>query len=312
MAGNHLDDAQLLDLAMGQLSPEEVGSGRDHCARCLRCRERLEVLRPLVEGFVELSEAEEVPTLSPELWRQLYQRAEPLLEALSRRRSRPASKRAASSGRILPRRSWAVAASVLLLLGATGGAWFLLSSMAPTAAAAIVQTIGPVEITQPGQAPRQCRSQGELLRAGDILSAPEADAAVHLDDASQLSLRRGCRLEAQPPAAERQAAFVLREGSVCVDTTRAKRGVLIETPGGTVRCVKGKTHVQVTSPKECTATPLEGEVVVESSGHVGVVSAGVCAELKRSKPCCYRPARPRETQCDWVDRCGKPKDGRKK
>ena len=312
MAGNHLDDRQLLDLAMEQPSREEADASRDHCVECPPCQERLESLLPLVEGFGELREAGEAPALPPELWRQLSERAGPLLEELGRRRSRPAAKRPRPSRRIVPWRSWAVAASVVLLVGAAGGGWFLWSNGVRPAAAAIVHTTGPVRITPPGQPSRECRSKRELLRAGDLLSTPTADGAICLDDATRLALRQGCRLEAQPSKAKRQAAFILREGSLYVDATGAKRGVVIETPGGTVRCLKGKTHVQVTPSKECTATSLEGEAVVESSGHVAVVATGVCAELKRSEPCCYRPARPKETQCDWVDRCGKPKDGRKK
>jgi len=114
------------------------------------------------------------------------------------------------------------------------------------------------------------------------------------------------------PEAERRTTFMLREGSLCVEATHSKQGCCVKTPVGTVRCGKGKTLIRVTSPRECTVTPLEGQVEVECGGHAKVVLPGVCAELKRSKPCCYRPARPKETRCDWVDRCGKPNDGWKK
>nr|MBC8868046.1 hypothetical protein [Planctomycetota bacterium] len=83
MAGNHLDDHQLLDLAMGQASPDEANSGRDHCYACPQCQERLESLRPLADGLVRLSEVEEVPTPSAELRQQLFGRAEPLLDEFS-------------------------------------------------------------------------------------------------------------------------------------------------------------------------------------------------------------------------------------
>ena len=310
MASNHLNDRQLLDLALGQPMADEAGASRDHYSRCAQCRERLEGLRPLVRALGELSEADEAPALPPELWRQLSEQAEPLLDELSERR-RPAARPRRPSGRIHARRSWAVVASVLLLVGTAGGVW-LWSDSARSAAAAIVEITGPLTITSPGQSSRKCRDKRELLRTGDVLSTPDGDAAIRLDDASRLALRRGCRLEAQAPTAKRQATFLLREGSLHVDTTLAKRGVLIKTSGGAVRCLKGKTHVQVIPRKGCKATALEGKVVVESSGHVGVVSPGVCVELKRSKPCCYRPARPKETRCDWADRCGKQKDGRKK
>jgi len=46
VAANHLDDYQLLDLAMGQWPPDEADSGRN---RCDRCREGPESLLPLVE-----------------------------------------------------------------------------------------------------------------------------------------------------------------------------------------------------------------------------------------------------------------------
>jgi len=345
--GTHLDDHQLLDLAMGQSPLDEDNSGRDHCYRCPRCQERLESLRPLVDGLVQLSEAEEVPTPSVEVRKQLFGRAEPLLDEFRRNHGASADKRpaqaellaperrwavAASAGllqrlgprqsrvddqrrtprrRHLLRRSWAVTASVLLLVGAASGGWLFWSNMVPTAAAAIVETTGSVKITSPGQPSRCCRSEKELLRVGDVLSTPEADGAIRLDDETRLSLRQGCRLEAQRPVAERQAAFKLRAGSLCVDTTQAKRGCCVKAPGGTVRCGKAKTLIHVTSPQESTVATLEGEVKVQCGGHVGVVSTGVCAELKRSKPCCYRPARPKDTRCDWVDRCGKPKVGRK-
>lgn len=343
MAGNHLDDYQWLDLAMGQSPPDEAKSGRYHCFECPQCRKRLESLRPLADGLVRLSEAEEVPTPSAEVRQQLFGAAEPLLEEFSRNHGASADKRpvpaellaserrwavATSAGllqKLSPRqsrvagrrgrrlrRSWAVAASVLLLMGAASGGWLVWSNMVPTAAAAIVETTGPVKITSPGQSSRCCRSEKELLRVGDVLSTPEADGAIRLDDATRLALRQGCRLEAQRPVAERQAAFELQAGSLCVDTTQAKRGCCVKTPGGTVRCGKAKTLIHVTSPQESTVATLDGEVKVQCGGHVGVVSTGVCAELKRSKPCCYRPARPKETRCDWVDRCGKPKDGRKK
>ena len=342
MAGNHLDDHQLLDLAMGQASPDEADSDRDHCHRCPQCRERLESLRPLVDGLVRLSEVEEVAAPSAELWQQLFGRAEPLLDEFSRNHGASAVKRPVPAEQLAPerrwataasadlvqelsprqsrsagkrrtplRRSWAVAASILLLVSAASGGWLLWSNMVPAAAAAIVETTGSVKITPVGQPSRCCRKEKELLRVGDVLSAPEADGAIRLDDATRLALRQGCRLEAQRPVAERQAAFALREGSLCVDTTQAKRGCYVKTPGGTVRCGKAKTLIHVISPQECTVATLDGEVKVESGGHVGVVSTGVCAELKRSKPCCYRPARPKDTRCDWVDRCGKPKVGRK-
>ena len=53
MAGNHLDDHRLLDLAMGQASADGINSGQDHC---FECRERLKPLFPLVVGLVPLSE----------------------------------------------------------------------------------------------------------------------------------------------------------------------------------------------------------------------------------------------------------------
>ena len=347
MAGTHLDDHQLLDLVMGQASPDEADSDRDHCHRCPQCREQLESSRPLVEGLVQLSEVEEGSTPSAEFRQQLFGRAEPLLDefshnhvssadkrpvpaellaperrwavdasagllqGLSPRQSRSAGKRQAPPRRHLLRRSWAVAASIFLLVGAASGGWLLWSSLVPTAAAAIVETTGSVKITSPGQPSRCCRSEKELLRVGDVLSTPEADGAIRLDDETRLSLRQGCRLEAQRPVAERQAAFELRAGSLCVDTTQAKRGCCVKTPGGTVRCGRAKTLIHITSPQESTVATLDGEVKVQCGGHVGVVSTGVCAELKRSKPCCYRPARPKDTRCDWADRCGKPKDGRK-
>ena len=48
MAGNHLDDCQLLEPAMGHPNPEEADAGRDHCARCSRCRERLEGFKAII------------------------------------------------------------------------------------------------------------------------------------------------------------------------------------------------------------------------------------------------------------------------
>lgn len=311
MAGSHLDDHQLLDLAMGRASPEEANSGQDHCSECLQCRQRLESLAPLAEGLVGLREAEDVPAPSPELWRQLCRRVGPVLDELSRKHSQPAAQRPVPARRLLPQRSWAAAVSVLLLLAAIGG-WLLWSNVGPSAAAAIVETTGPVRIVQPGQPSRYCRKEGEMLNVGDVLTTAEADGAISLDDATRLAMQRGCRMVAQPPVAQREATFALREGSLCVDTTRAKRGCCVQTPRGTVRCGKSKTLISVDSPQECTVTTLEGAVEVECAGHLGVVSSGVCAELKRSKPCCsYRPARPKETQCDWVDRCGQPKEGRK-
>lgn len=312
MDWKHLPDQELLDLVLGLLAPEEEGASRHHCMHCPQCRERLEGARCLAEGLRQLGHAADLPSPSMQLYRRLSEGAEPLLEELRHTYSRPTAKRPVPRRRIGLSRRWAVAASVVLLVGAGGGVLLLWSGIAPSAAAVIVESTGPVKIAPPGQPARHCQNKGELVRIGDCLSTTEADGAVRLDDATVLALRRGCRLEAQRPEAGGQATFALRDGTLCVDTTNAKRGCSVRPPGGTVRCHKAKTVICVTSPQGCTVTTLEGQVEVKSSGQVGVVSSGGCAELKRSKPCSYRPARPEETRCDWVNRCGKANDGRNK
>ncbi len=308
MAEGHPDDRQLLDWLMRRSAPSEADLVARHCSQCPRCREHVEELCALAEGFNQLRDAERESALPPELWCGVSERARPLLDRLRHKHNETAREHRVSSRRLLLQQSWAVAASVLALVGVVGGGLVLWSNLTGSATAAIVEAVGPVTIARPGQPPRQCGQKKELVRPGDVISAPEADAAIRLEDATSLALRRGCRLEAHRPDRQQRPTFALRAGTVCVDTTRAKRGVCIKTPSGMVKCRKGKTVVQLASSRCCKATALQGEAEVETDGHVTVISPGVCAELKRTEPCCCRPARPKETCCDWVDRCGNPKE----
>ena len=92
----HLSEQVLVDLAEEGADGAAARSGRDHLARCARCRDRVETLRETMQTLRE----DQAPEPSPLFWDQLSRR---VLAGLDRQPVAPAR------GWWLPRWRWAFA-----------------------------------------------------------------------------------------------------------------------------------------------------------------------------------------------------------